>query len=67
MNKPMQAVTVDRTTGNGKYADVIDVCDRLSERFGSAANALVQIARESPIYQDAVQELAKAQPESASV
>jgi len=50
-------VAVNRETGEGRYADVLDVCEHLADRFGSASNALVQIARESPLFEEALKEL----------
>ena len=46
-----QNITLDRTTGGGRYEDVIDVCDFLAEGdYGSSANALAVMARQSPLF-----------------
>ena len=46
-----QNVTLDRTTGGGRYEDVIDVCETLAAGdYGSAANALAVMARQSPLF-----------------
>lgn len=51
----MKAITIDRNTGDGKYGDVLDAAEVLSGDYGSAANALVQMARDSSLYADAKQ------------
>ena len=48
-------VTIDRRTGNGKYSDVLDVCDELADGdYGSTVNALVTMARKTKLYRDAM-------------
>lgn len=48
-----QNVTLDRTTGGGRYEDVIDVCEALAAGdYGSSANALAVMARQSPLFQE---------------
>lgn len=46
------AVTIDRATGDGKYADVLDVAERLGRvgDYGSAANAIAVMVRQSRLF-----------------
>lgn len=47
----IQSIALDRVTGDGKYIDVIDVCEILANGdYGSAANALAVMARQSPLF-----------------
>lgn len=51
-------LTIERTTGNGKYGDVLDACETLAAGdYGSAANALVVMARQSPLFQETMAKL----------
>ena len=47
----MEQVAMDRRTGDGKYNDVIDVCEELGRGdHGSATNALAVMARQSELF-----------------
>jgi len=53
---------IDRVTRGGLYAELIDVCEHLaSQDYSSASNALYVLAKQSPLYQQAVKELTKKQ------
>lgn len=49
-------ITLDRASGSGRYADVIDVCDHLRNKYGSPTNALAQLARQSDEFRQALQD-----------
>ncbi len=52
-----QNVMLDRTTGGGRYEDVIDVCEVLADgNLGSSANALAVMARQSPLFRKTVED-----------
>ena len=54
----IQMITIGRDVGDGKYDDIVDVCEYLGDgQYGTATNALVQIVRNSPTFQDAVEKL----------
>lgn len=49
---------IDRVTRGGLYAELIDVCEYLAgQDYSSASNALYVLAKQSPLYQQAVEEL----------
>ena len=51
-------MTIDRRSGGGKYADVIDAADRLGRGdFGSASNALVVMVRQSELFKTTIAEI----------
>ena len=51
----IQNVVLDRATGGGRYEDVIDVCEALAAGdYGSSANALAVMARQSPLFEKTV-------------
>lgn len=45
--KATNYITLGRTDAQGRYAEIIDVCDALSEKYGSPTNALAQLASRS--------------------
>lgn len=47
------SINIDERTGDGEYRDVIAAAEFHRKRFGTAPNALVQIARASPLYAEA--------------
>ena len=49
----VRVINIDRATGNGRYADVLDVLEFMKDEFGSATNSAVQCIRASEIYQEA--------------
>ncbi len=56
----MEQVLIDRKTGNGVYGDVIDAAEWLAQnRFASATLAIVEMARQSPLFQETVERLKK--------
>lgn len=53
-------VGICRETGNGKYGDVLDVAEVLAQGdYGTAANAIVVMARQSPLFQKTLREIGK--------
>ncbi len=57
----IQNVTITRNVADGKYDDIVDVCEYLGDGvYGNATNALVQIVRKSPLFLDAVKKLNRA-------
>lgn len=57
----ISGVTIDRETGNGKYVEVIDVAEHLGlGDYGSAANALSAMAKQSPLFVEALSRLKQA-------
>lgn len=61
------ALTIDRVTGDGKYADVLDVCQELANGdYGSATNALIVMVRQSPLFKRTAQKAATNQAIEAS-
>ncbi len=61
------AITIDRTTGDGKYTDIIDTAELLGdEDYGSAVNAIAVMVRQSPLFQDAQKRMKKAKPQKSS-
>lgn len=57
----LQSVLIDRRVGDGKYRDVIDVCEALAaEDYGSAPNALLVMVRKSPLFQETLSRLREA-------
>lgn len=55
----LQSVLIKRGNREGEYDDVIDVADHFKGRFGGAANALCQMAKESPTFRAGLAELSK--------
>lgn len=56
----LNAVVIDRRTGDGKFGDVIDVAEWLaSGDWGSAPNALAVMARRSDLYREATEAMQK--------
>lgn len=54
----INAITIDRETGNGKYADVLDVCETLGNTdYGSASNALLVMIRQSRLFQRTLRQM----------
>ena len=53
----LTAITLDRETAGGRYADILSVLARLKDRYGSSTNAAAHCIRESPSYQEAKSEL----------
>lgn len=48
-------VSIERKIGDGRYGDVLDVCEHLGvTTFGSARVALVNLVRQSPLYRDTI-------------
>lgn len=43
----MRTVVIDIKTGKGTYGDVIEASEYLTKEYGSAANAAVQMIRDS--------------------
>ncbi len=49
----IESVMIDRQTGSGKYADVLDAAEKLGDGdYGSAANALAVMARQSRLFSE---------------
>ena len=66
MVQTVQNVTLDRKTGDGRYEDVIDVCEVLADGdLGSSANALAVMARQSPLFKKTVRSNGEADTEAA--
>lgn len=60
MPSMLGTVTIDRRTGNGKYGDVLDVCSDLAVGdYGSTVNALVVMARQSPLFAETQERIRK--------
>lgn len=58
----INGVTIDRQTGDGKYADVLDVAEDLGLRTcGSAANAIAVMVRESPLFSKTLKQLERSE------
>ncbi|MEE9598025.1 MAG: hypothetical protein V3V96_14725 [Acidiferrobacterales bacterium] len=56
----IKSIVIDRTTGNGKYEDVLNVAAWLAKGdLSSAANALAVMARQSATYTAARTEMRK--------
>lgn len=54
----IQQITIGRNVGDGKYNDVLDVCEYLAAaEYGSGTNTLVQLARKSPLFQETLEKL----------
>ncbi len=54
----MEQVAIGRKTGEGRYDDVIDVCEALGRGdYGSAGNALAVMARQSTLFKETVERL----------
>lgn len=45
-----EAITITRKMNSEKYADVLDAADYHTGTYGSAANAIAQMVRESKLY-----------------
>lgn len=61
LSNMINGVTIDRQTGDGKYADVLDVAEHLGRGDqGSAANALAVMVRQSPMFLATLRELKRA-------
>lgn len=57
----INGVTIDRQTGDGKYADVLDVAEHLGLRkCGSAANAIAVMVRQSRLFSKTSDQLKEA-------
>jgi len=50
--KPTTSILLDARTGPGTYADVIAVAAYHADQYGSAANALAVMARQSVLYHE---------------
>lgn len=63
----LRQIAVSRDVGDGRRSDVLDVAEYLGERdYGTAANALVVMVRDSAIFQKTLPKLKEqAQPEPA--
>jgi hypothetical protein len=58
------AIILERRTGNGKYSDVIDVCDELGRNeYGSAVNAAAVLIRQSPKFTDTLNKIREREAE----
>lgn len=55
--KPTGAINFSRRQRQGRYADVIDVCSRLAEHYGSTAAACAQLVREHPLFAKTLAEI----------
>jgi len=56
-------VGIKRDTGDDRYGDVLDVAERLAEGdYGSAANAIAVMVRQSPLFQETLAKLRAAAP-----
>ena len=55
----IDALTIDRNTGNGRYSDVLDVLERLGKggQYGSATNAAVQLIRKTSEFQETLAQI----------
>lgn len=54
-------VAINRETGDGKYADILDVAEHLANGdYGSATNAIAVMVRQSPLFKQAVTNLENA-------
>jgi hypothetical protein len=63
----MTAVAITRETGDGKYADVLDVIEALAEGdYGSGSNAAVVMIRQSDLYKETIKKLPKIQNQPAN-
>lgn len=63
----IDAVTIKREgKGDGRYGDLLDVAEALAAGdYGSASNAVLVMARQSPLFQATLAELRKAEPVEA--
>lgn len=59
-------ITIERKTGNGRYSTLIDVCDRLRDKYGSPTNALAQLASQSPEFSEQLEAMQREQAESSA-
>jgi hypothetical protein len=54
----LKKLTIERDTGNGKYGDVLDVCEALAIRpYGTAPNAACELIRQSAEFQEALEKV----------
>ena len=54
----IERLCIERLTANGKYADVLDAAELLAAgSYGSATNAVVVMARQSPLFREAQAQL----------
>lgn len=54
----LRSMTIDRTTANGKYAELLDVAEHLGKGdCGSATNAIAVMAKQSPLFREALTQL----------
>jgi hypothetical protein len=57
----INGVTIDRQTGDGKYADVLAVAEHLGDGdYGSAANAIAVMVRQSRLFSKTLAQLKEA-------
>lgn len=50
----MRAITIDSTSANGRYADILEILELLKPECGSAVNAAALCIRESARFQAAL-------------
>ena len=54
----LSGITLDRRKGNGKYADVLDVAERLAQGdYATATNAFVVMVRQSLLFRATLQKM----------
>jgi len=58
-------VAINRETGDGKNADVLDVLEELADVYGSAANAAVQVIRKSKQFEETLPKISKNRKKSS--
>lgn len=56
-----RSITMSERDRGGAYADVIEIAELLGKRgqFGSNVNALAHMARQSPLFQEAIAQITK--------
>ena len=64
----LQAISINRATGGTRYAEVIDACEEASANgeCGSATNALIVMARQSPLFQQTLEKIKAAAAQTAA-
>jgi len=61
----LTSVMIERRTGGGKYGNVLDAAELLAAGdYSSAANAVVVMARQSPLFRETMEKLRGAQEPS---
>lgn len=45
-------ISIDRTSAGGRYANILDVAEHLSDLYGSSVNALAIMVRQSRLFQN---------------